>query len=84
MPVSKKRKPEKKKRRDRDLSPAPAPAAPAEPIGGGGFLSKMRGGFQAVAGAGPKKPESLISKVVTWALVALVAYFVAKRFGILR
>jgi len=84
MPVSKKRKIEKKKHRDRSEPTASAPAAPIEPAGGGGFLSKMRGGFKSVAGAGPKKPESLVSKIITWALVAVVAYFVAKRFGIIK
>jgi len=79
MPTSKKRR-EKKKRRDREPA-APAPAA--EPSGGG-LLSRMRGGIRNVAGSGPKKPESLISKIVTWALVALVAYFVARRFGLIR
>ena len=88
MPVSKKRKkPEKKQRRRDDEAPAStgqaAAAAPPE-RSGGGLLSRMRGGFQNMAGSGPKKPESLLSKIVTWALVAAVAYFVAKRFGIIR
>ncbi|MGZ6143561.1 MAG: hypothetical protein ACXWLM_09485 [Myxococcales bacterium] len=83
MPTSKKRvKPEKKKRRDREPAAAPA-SAPTEPAGGGGFLSRMRGGFQGMAGAGPKKKESLASKIVTWVLLAAAVYFVARRFGIL-
>jgi len=89
VPVSKKRKKPDKKRRAHDERAAPEPhaGAPAETVstgGGGGFLSRMRGGFQSVAGTGPKKKESLVSKIVTWALMALVAYFVAKRFGILK
>src|SRR5262249_44823958 len=86
MPVSKKRKPEKKKRHDHEPSGEIAPGAgsPAEPSGAGGFLSRMRGGLQNVTGTGPKKKESLLSKVITWALVAVAAWFVAKRFGILR
>ena len=80
MPTSKKRR-EKKKRRDREPS---APALAAEPSGGGGLLSRMRGGIRNAAGSGPKKPESLVSKIFTWALVALVAYFVARRFGLIR
>jgi hypothetical protein len=72
MPKSKKRR-DKKKRE-------PPPAAPAEPAG---LLTRMRGGIRNVTGSGPKKPESLISKIFTWALVAAVAYFLARRFGIL-
>jgi len=89
VPVSKKRKKPEKKRRARDeradAEPhAGAPVESAPGAGGGGFLSRMRGGFQSVAGAGPKKKESLLSKIVTWALMALVAYFLAKRFGLLK
>ena len=83
MPVSKKRKIEKKKRRDHEPSGAPVAPPGEQPSGGSGFLGKMRGGFQAVAGGGPKKPESLWSKILTWALVVAVAWFVAKRFGLL-
>jgi hypothetical protein len=43
----------------------------------------MRGGIQNVAGAGAKKRESPISKIVTLLLVALAAYFVARRFGLI-
>jgi len=46
-------------------------------------LTRMRGGIQNVAGTGAKKRESPISKIVTLLLVALAAYFVAKRFGLL-
>lgn len=89
MPVSKKRKKPEKKRRARDgerAVPEPHAGAPAEsaPGSGGGFLSRMRGGLQSVAGAGPKKKESLASKLVTWLLVAAVVWFVAKRFGIIK
>ena len=82
MPVSKKRKkPEKKKERDRE--PA-APQVAAEPASSGGLLSRMRGGIRQVAGAGQaKKKESLVSRILTWALVAVAAWFVAKRLGIL-
>jgi hypothetical protein len=86
VPISKKRKKQEKKRRPRDgdeRAPEPRAAEP-ESRGGGGLLSRMRGGFQGVAGTGPKKPESLLSKIITWALVALVAYFLARRFGIIR
>ena len=79
MPLSKKREKPKKKRRES----TPAAAPPSEPAGGGGLLSRMRGGFQGMAGAGPKKKESLVSKIVTWALFAVAAYFLAKRFGLL-
>jgi hypothetical protein len=37
-----------------------------------------------VAGAGVKKRESLLSRILTWGLVALAAYFLARRFGIIR
>ena len=89
MPVSKKRKKPEKKRRARDERAAPGPhaSAPAESAstgGGGGLLSRMRGGFQSVTGTGPRKKESLLSKIVTWALMALVAYFLARRFGIVK
>jgi ribosomal protein S12 len=83
MPVSKRRKKdETKKRRTRD-APAAAPASgPApEPAPSSGLLSRMRGGFKNVAGTGPKKPESALSKIVTWAIVLVAAYFVAKKFG---
>ena len=81
MPVSKKRKQDDKKLRAREgtASARPAPESPAA----GGLLTRMRGGLKNVAGTGPKKPESLLSKVLTWALVLAAAYFVAKRFGIL-
>ena len=90
MPVSKKRRKPEKKRHRRDAPETPAagqhsaPAEGAGASGGGGFLGRMRGGFQSMTGSGPKKPESLLSKIVTWALVAAVAYFVAKRFGLIR
>ena len=86
MPESKKRvKSGKKRRRDRDGA-SPAAASSGEvPSGGGGFLGKMRGGIQTVAGAAPsRKKESLLSKVLTWALVLLAAILLARRFGILR
>ena len=44
----------------------------------------MRGGFKSAAGTGVKKQESLLSKILTWGLLLLVAYFVAKRFGVIR
>jgi hypothetical protein len=43
----------------------------------------MRGGFQNVAGTGPKKKESLLSKVIWWVLIAVALWFVARRFGLL-
>jgi hypothetical protein len=83
MPLSKKRKKdEKKKRRERDerpASPGPAPELPPS----GGLLSRMRGGIQNVAGTGPKKPASVVSKILTWALVAVALWFLARRFGII-
>ena len=83
MPVSKKRKrPERtRKRGGTDGSEAPSPAA--QPASTGGVLTRMRGGFKNVAGAGPKKRKSPISTIVTLLLVVAAAYFVAKRFGIL-
>ena len=82
MPLSKKRKrPERTKRRSGGDGSAAPPSA--EPASGGGLLTRMRGGIRNVAGAGPKKRESPISKIVTLLLVALAAYFVAKRFGII-
>ena len=82
MPVSKKRKrPERTKRRGGTDGHEPPPSA--EPASGGGVLTRMRGGIQNVAGAGAKKRESPISKIVTLLLVALAAYFVAKRFGLI-
>ena len=82
MPVSKKRKrPERTKRRSgADGSTAPSSA---EAASGGGVLTRMRGGIRNVAGTGPKKRESPISKIVTLLLVVLAAYFVAKRFGLI-
>ena len=84
MPLSRKRKKEGKSRsRDRS-EPQNAPAPPKEtPTGGGGLLTRMRGGFQGMAGGGAGKKESLLSKIVTWAVVVLAAYFLARRFGIL-
>jgi len=83
MPISKKRKKgEKKKRRERG-EPPPAAPAPAETASGGGFLSSMRSGLRNVASAGGKK-ESWVSKLLTWAIVAAAAYFIARRFGIIR
>jgi len=87
VPVSKKRKKPEKKRSKAAQSAGGTDqprAAVESSSGGGGLMGRMRGGIQSVAGAGPKKPESLISKIITWALVAVVAYFVAKRFGIIR
>ncbi len=84
MPLSKKRKKEGRgKRRDRGGAPG-APVVPAQTApapGGSGLLTRMRGGLQNMAGTGAKK-ESLLSKIVTWALVIVVAYFVARRFGL--
>jgi hypothetical protein len=80
MPVSKKRRKEgRSKPRDRVEAGSAPPAPP--PAGGGGMLTRMRGGFQKMAGTAPKK-ESLLSKIVTWAIVVAAAYFVARRFGI--
>jgi hypothetical protein len=81
MPVSKKRKHDDKKRRARDGTAAAARPAPESPVARRLF-TRMRGGIKSVAGTVPKKPESLISKVLTWALIVAAAYFVAKRFGI--
>ena len=84
MPVSKKRKkPEKKRDRSRDSEGAPQPAPAQTESDGGGLLSRMRGGIKNVAGAGPQKKEPLWSKILTWALVAVAAWFVAKRLGII-
>jgi hypothetical protein len=81
MPVSKKRRrPEGTRRRggtDR------TEAASSEPASAGGVLTRMRGGIRNVAGSGAKKRESPISKIVTLLLVALAAYFVARRFGLI-
>lgn len=82
MPVSRKRRKEGKSRpRDR-VEAASAPRADPPASSGGGMLTRMRGGFQKMAGTAPKKNESLLSKIVTWAIVAIAAYFVARRFGI--
>jgi hypothetical protein len=86
MPVSKKRKKDERgKRRERAEAP-PVPAAPPPDSGGigGGLLTRMRGGFQNMAGAGSRKKESLLSKVITWAILLVALYFVARRFGILK
>lgn len=81
MPLSKKRK--KKEGRAHRTEAHPAARAP-EPTGGSGFLSGMRGGLKDLAGTGgAKKKESLIGKIVTWALFAVALYFVARRFGVL-
>lgn len=84
MPISKKRKKrEGRSRRDRDLQPSQQAESSS---GGGGLMSGMRGGIKNLVGAGEakKKKESLVSKIVTWVLVAVALYFVARRFGILR
>jgi hypothetical protein len=81
MPLSKKRRrPDGTRRRggtDR------TEAASSEPATAGGLLTRMRGGIQNVARTGAKKRESPISKIVTLLLVAVAAYFVAKRFGLI-
>lgn len=82
MPVSRKRKKDDRKRRNRESSPPP-PGAPPEPERVGGLLSKMRGGIKDLTGTGTRKPESLLSKILTWALVLAVAYFAAKRLGLI-
>ena len=83
MPTSKKRKKrERKTRRPGDGEPA-APERAVEQASGV-LLSRMRGGVQSVAGAGVKKRESLLSRILTWGLVALAAYLLARRFGIIR
>ena len=85
MPLSKKRKKREKKkgRRAPDAAPAATERAP-EPAASGGFLSRMRGGVQNVAGTGGKKRESWLSRIITIALLAAAAYFVARRLGIIR
>ena len=83
MPVSRKRKKPEKKRHAREPGSAPPPAASESAPAGGGLLTRMRGGIRTVAGAGPAKKESLASRILTWALVAVAAWFVAKRLGIL-
>jgi hypothetical protein len=86
MPVSKKRKKDDRGRsRERGDAPA-APKAPTADGGGsrGGMLSRMRGGFQNMTGAGPKKKESMLSKVITWVILLVALYFIARRFGILK
>lgn len=83
MPVSKKRKKEGGKRRDHSGAPKATPPAQPEGPGGGGFLTRMRGGFQSMAGAPGARKESLLSKIVTWAILIVALYFVARRFGIL-
>jgi len=81
MPVSKKRKKEGKARSSDRREAASAPAPPEE--SSSGLLTRMRGGFQSAAGTSLTKKESLLSKIITWAIVALAAYFVARRLGIL-
>lgn len=81
MPVSKKRK-KNEKRRHREIPAAP-PGAPVEPAPSGGFLGRMRSGLRNVAGVGAPKKESPLSKILTWALVLAVAYFAARRLGII-
>jgi hypothetical protein len=85
MPVSKKRKKSEKKRdRQREEGSAPSsPAAPSESGYSGGLLGRMRGGIRSVAGQGEPKKESLASKLLTWALILVAAWFVAKRLGII-
>ena len=82
MPVSKRRKKDDAKRRRARDAPAAAPGPAAEPTPASGLLSRMRGGFQNLAGTGPRKPESAVSKILTWAIVLVAAYFVARRFGL--
>jgi hypothetical protein len=82
MPLSKKRRRPERTRRRGGTEGSQGPSS-AQPASGGGVLTRMRGGIQNVAGAGPKKRESPISKIVTLLLVALAAYFVAKRFGLI-
>ena len=87
MPVSKKRKKDPARKKRHEELPAPhtgsGSSQAVEPVAGGGLLTRMRGGLQNVAGAGPKKAEPLWSKILTYALIAVAAYFVAKRFGII-
>lgn len=40
--------------------------------GGGGMMTRMRGGFQAAAGVGPKKEKSKLNTIL-WILVAVAA-----------
>jgi len=51
----------------------------------GGSLSGMRGGMKAMVGQGPKRKESPLSRVLTWALgaavVALLIYRVSQCQG---
>jgi len=82
MPVSKKRKKEGKTR-SRDRREAASSPAPPEEVPAGGLLTRMRGGFQSMAGTGARKKESSLSKIITWGILVLAAYFVARRFGIL-
>ena len=81
MPLSKKRKKEGKPR-SRDRREAANVPAPPEDAASGGLLTRMRGGFQSMTGTSVKK-ESRLSKIITWAIVLLAAYFVARRFGII-
>lgn len=40
--------------------------------GGGGMMTKMRGGFQAAAGTGPQKQKSKLNTIL-WVIVAIAA-----------
>ncbi len=82
MPVSKKRKKEGRSGRREHVAAPAAPPQP-DPERGGGFLTRMRGGFQSMAGTTGARKESLLSKIITWAILIVALYFVARRFGIL-
>jgi hypothetical protein len=69
MPVSKKRKSARPRREATAEKPA-------------GLMGRMRGGLKTITGQGAKKEESRLSRLLTWALVLVAAYFVARRFGL--
>jgi hypothetical protein len=48
--------------------------------GGKGGISSMRGGIKSFVGQGPKKKESLGSKILTWVLFAAAVGVLIYRF----
>jgi hypothetical protein len=45
----------------------------------GGAMSGLRGGFKGVVGQGPRRKESSLSKVLSWALLAAAIGVLAYR-----
>lgn len=77
MSPAKRKKVKRRKGRQRSTASVESKETEDNP---GGTMSSLRGGFRGLVGGGPKKKESLLGKVITYALIAAAVGVLIWRF----